>query len=210
MKSELGIDEAGRGPVLGPMVMAGVLVTEAQKEQLHQWGISDSKLYGSSQKGKQKRQELAEKIIAAFPHRIVNLSSEVIDSYVSRKALNHLEQITAKGIMEDLNADLVILDGENLFSPLVRQGVCAQNKADLNYVSVAAASILAKNARDKAFEELCLPFEASYGEVKGGGYANKNTLDFVRWHLGRYGDLPPFYRKSYQWKALSSPPVPQG
>ena len=199
---ELGIDEAGRGPVLGPMVMAGVLVSDSQKEFLQEWGVSDSKTFGSSQKGKLKRAELSKKITATFPHEVIVLPPEIIDSYVQQHSLNYLEQITAQKIIKKLNADLVVLDGKNLFSPLVSNGIIALNKADQIHISVGAASIVAKHERDRILTSVFQEFNDSYGEIRGGGYANKNTLDFVKWYQNRHGCLPPFYRKSYRWKAL--------
>ena len=201
---ELGIDEAGRGPVLGPMVMAGVLISEEEKGLLQSWGISDSKTFGSSAKGKEKRAELAQKIISTFPHEIIVLSHNLIDSYVREQSLNVLEQHTAQNIMQKLKADRVVLDGKNLFSPLVSENVLALNKADQSHLSVGAASIVAKHERDRIFTNLCQKFSDSYGEIRGGGYANKNTLDFVQWYQNHFGSLPSFYRKSYHWKALGT------
>jgi len=203
-KTELGIDEAGRGPVLGPMVLAGVLVPESGIELLNDWGIRDSKVFGSSKRGQQQRELLAQRIMSRFAHRIVVLEPETIDRYVEQGALNRLEQETARGITRELPADRVVLDGHNLFKPLTGPGVMAVNKADVTYPSVAAASILAKSRRDMLFSGLCLPFAERFGLVSGGGYANAKTLAFVRWHLNETGKLPVFYRKSYRWKALES------
>lgn len=206
---ELGIDEAGRGPVLGPMVMAGVALTEEHTQLIYKWEnelglkIQDSKLFGSSKKAKQNREMISQKIQCAFPHKICVLAAQTIDHYVESKSLNILEQEVAAEIIQALPADQVILDGENLFRPLVTEHIKAFNKADADYLSVSAASIIAKATRDKLFEEACTPFQESYGEIKGGGYANGKTLDFVMWHHQTFGKLPKFYRKSYQWKNLN-------
>lgn len=200
--SELGIDEAGRGPVLGPMVLAGVLVPAEKQILLKKLGLADSKSYGSGHKGKMKRSELAEKIRSNFSISVKVIPSEVVDRYVESNGLNHLEQITAKEIISELPAERTILDGANLFSLLANNKILAINKADQLYQSVSAASIVAKTERDSIFEELCSEFIEEFGEIKGGGYANKSTLSFVKWHIEKYGELPSFYRKSYQWKAL--------
>lgn len=201
--SELGIDEAGRGPVLGPMVMAGVLVPDGDRSLLKEWGVQDSKAYGSRLKSRQRREIMARRIMAAFAHQVVVIDPQTIDRHVRQHALNRLEQETALRIMSALPADRVVLDGNNLFQCLEQPGIKALNKADQTHLSVAAASILAKWKRDSLFAALCLPFLESFGEIRGGGYANGKTLEFVKWHLERNGHLPDFYRKSYRWKALA-------
>ncbi|NQU65625.1 MAG: hypothetical protein HQ517_15265 [SAR324 cluster bacterium] len=202
MTTELGIDEAGRGPVLGPMVMAGVRVSPIDFPQLERWGVKDSKRFGSSQKGQMRRKELAECIMSHFSYKLIILPPETIDQYVRGHALNRLEQETARKIIAMIPADLVVLDGEFLFKPLRNSFVHAMNKADQSHLSVAAASILAKWKRDVLFKQLCEPFAEEFGDIRGGGYANSKTLAFVEWHLKSKGILPPFYRKSYHWKAL--------
>ncbi len=199
---ELGIDEAGRGPVLGPMVMAGVVVSAGEQQVLHEWGVADSKTFGSGKKARGMREKLAEQIKERFPHQVIILSSETVDHYVRNSSLNRLEQETALDIISSLKSDRVVLDGKNLFAPIESENIKAYNKADGKYVSVAAASILAKTERDRQIFELCKPFMDAYGEIGGGGYANKKTLEFVKWHLESYGSLPAFYRTSYQWKEL--------
>lgn len=201
---ELGIDEAGRGPVLGPMVLAGVVVPVNDKQILYEWGVADSKTFGSSNKAKEKREKLAEKIKNCFPHCVTTIPSDTIDHYVRNSSLNRLEQETALKIISSLKSDRVVLDGKNLFAPIENDKIKAFNKADADYISVAAASILAKTERDKQIFELCKPFVDEYGEIGGGGYANKKTLEFVKWYLHKYGSLPAFYRASYQWKELRS------
>ncbi len=203
-RTELGIDEAGRGPVLGPMVMAGVRLSQNDLSLLEEWGVKDSKLFGSSEKGRARRKELADRIMAAFSYELIVLTPETIDEHVRERALNLLEQNTARRIISALPADEVILDGATLFKPLINSSVHAENKADRSHFSVAAASILAKWKRDALFKQLCQPFIKSFGEIRGGGYANSQTLTFVEWHLKNKGGLPSFYRKSYNWKALKS------
>lgn len=202
MISELGIDEAGRGPILGPLVMAGVVIPEKANTLLSAWGVTDSKKFGSSKNGQSRRREIAEKIKRTFEHRVIVLSSRQVDDYVCERKLNILEQITARTIIAELKADRVVLDGEKLFSVLSAGNVIAVDKADQKYLSVAAASVLAKAERDRLFEELCIEFKHTFGEVRGGGYANKKTMEFVQWYRTVYNDLPAFYRKSYRWKLI--------
>lgn len=169
MKHELGIDEAGRGPVLGPLVMAGVLVPEDGKKWLQTWGVADSKQFGSGSKGKQRRAELARRIIDRFCCEVMVLEPQIIDIYVRQKKLNNLEQETALQIIQKLPAEVVVLDGFNLFKPITNATIQAYNQADRDFLSVAAASIVAKAERDRLFEGLCQGFLAEYGEINGEG-----------------------------------------
>ena len=202
MGTELGIDEAGRGSILGPLVIAGVLVDKSEEEILRSWGVADSKQFGSQKKGKAQRNLLAQKITDFFQYEILVCSSQKVDFFVNNHSLNILEQQAALKIVGRLSANRVILDGETLFSPILNAYIQGVNKADQSYLSVAAASILAKNRRDSLFEELCKDYHKEFGEIKGGGYANTQTLEFVKWHQAVKGSLPPFYRRSYRWKYL--------
>ncbi len=169
---------------------------------MEEWGVQDSKNFGSSNRGKLARASLADRISNHFEHHIIVIPSRKVDQFVNDTSLNYLEQVTAREIIDKLPADKVILDGENLFAPLVTDNITAKNKADQDHISVSAASILAKSERDRQFALICESFRNSFGEISGGGYANKKTLEFVRWFFDLYGNLPDFYRKSYNWKAL--------
>jgi len=202
LNSELGIDEAGRGSILGPLVIAGVVIDQKAQQSLMALDIKDSKLFGSSLKAKKTRSQLARQICQMCPSKIIAVSAEEVDFYVNKHSLNILEQKKARTIISALPTDQVILDGLNLFKPLISKKVSAINKADQQYLSVAAASIVAKSERDRLFEELIEPYFSEFGEIKGGGYANQSTLKFVNWHIDKKNKLPFFYRKSYQWKYL--------
>lgn len=198
---KLGIDEAGRGCVLGPLVMVGLCIDADQVEQLNSLGVQDSKLFGSSNKAKRRREELCA-TLQHWPHQIEIADVETIDDYVSRGGLNELEREMATRIIKGLPKAQVMLDGALMFGPLCNEHIKAENKADQNHMEVAAASIIAKHLRDKAVVETLAPFEADFGQIKGGGYANPGTLAFVQWHHETYGSLPQALRKSYQWQAI--------
>jgi ribonuclease HII len=206
----LGIDEAGRGPILGPLVMAGVWVPREKEHILAEYllkpgGIRDSKVFGSGVQGKKIRSELAEKIKTDFLFSLISLSSKTVDDYVKDKRLNYLEQETALKIIHRYSADKVVLDGQNLFKKICESNMVAENRADQKYLSVAAASILAKDLRDQQFASLCQPFKKGFGTISGGGYPNRRTLKFVTWYLEKFKALPDFYRKSYNWSLLNPP-----
>ncbi|MDT8448031.1 MAG: hypothetical protein RRB13_14150 [bacterium] len=204
MTSLLGIDEAGRGPVLGPMVMAGIEIPQSAFKDLERQGVADSKLYGSSTKAQQRRKELAVWLSSRFRHRIEVADAAEVDLWVLGEGLNALERSLARRILGALPARPACLDGHNLFKELEEPGITALDKADATHLEVAAASILAKDLRDRLLDQLVEPYKKAFGEVRGGGYANLKTLAFVQWHQKTEGNLPPFYRRSYRWKALTA------
>ena len=203
MKDQLGIDEAGRGPVLGPMVLAGLWVNQSDLPLLKSLQVQDSKLFANNPTALKRRKSIAIQLMADFQHHLISVDAQEIDQFVScGPGLNALEQEKASKIIHSYPAKQVILDGATLFGPLVKSGVQAQNKADRDFLVVAGASIIAKEARDQQLKQLFAPYIDRFGPILGGGYANGQTLLFVNWHLQEYGELPPFYRQSYHWKAL--------
>lgn len=182
-----GVDEAGRGPVLGPMVMAIVACKPKDKVLLQKMGVKDSKLLTPK-----KRNELFRLIRSHFPHAIIKVSSKEIDKHVESEnsSLNRLEALTSGKLIRRICAKAsiskVILDlpsknkeqyisevREKLNSPEKDIPITAEFKADLNYLEVSAASILAKVTRDKALKTM----EQKIGFPIGSGYpADPNTI----------------------------------
>ena len=78
-KTELGIDEAGRGAIIGPMILAGVITTAKTESILEIEGIKDSKLFGSTKKAVKERARLADVIKSLCPHLIIKVTAEEID-----------------------------------------------------------------------------------------------------------------------------------
>ena len=201
----IGIDEAGRGPVLGPLVMAVVAVTSEQEADLSGFGVQDSKKYGSGKKAKVARLAVRPEILSRCTWRIVSYSPEVIDSYVNRGALDDLEREGALQLLDEIGVapdDEVICDGEPIFGRLrARWGnLRAENKADGRYVCVSAASIIAKVSRDEAMAEILRKYEPEFGKIPGGGYVNAGTRKFLAAYEERHGELPPEARKSWTWR----------
>lgn len=203
MRRTLGIDEAGRGPALGPMVLACVVVDTASARRLARAGVADSKRFGAGPDAHQARQELAvviRKHALFFAHEVCDVPT--IDRYVAWGGLNRLEQeCAARLIAKAPKSDRLIADGARLFAPLVSQfpNLEARNRAEAVHVAVAAASVLAKVERDDQFARIAARYAESYGPLAGGGYVNPPTMAFVRWHLDRFGQLPLEARTSWTW-----------
>jgi ribonuclease HII len=68
---------------------------------------------------------------------------------------------------------------------------------------VAAASIVAKDQRDRLFGEIAARYSEEFGKIRGGGYINAATADFLRRYHERYHKLPPETRRSWGWKLLT-------
>ena len=125
-----------------------------------------------------------------------------LDARVRRGELNLLERELAATLLRGAPlkpSDTIVCDGARLFAPLAEQfsNLQAMDKAESKSTSVAAASILAKDLRDAAFEEIAQRYRESYGELRGGGYPNAATRAFLDWHLAEFGALPPETRTSW-------------
>lgn len=208
---EIGIDEAGRGPVLGPLIMAAVALCPQQQEQLRSLGLQDSKKYGSSKKGKETRYRAYLSLIEVCEYRVLEISPDTIDRYVERGALDDLEREGALQLLEELSAskeDGIVCDGAPIFGKLSHMwpNLKAENKADTKYLSVSAASIIAKVRRDQIMEGIFKQYSEEFGEIKGGGYVNNSTREFLLAYEQKYGRLPAEVRKSWTWRP---PPQPQ-
>lgn len=207
MPLTLGIDEAGRGPVLGPMVMAAVGLDTRGARLLTRAGLRDSKIFGASDRGRQRRSELAALVRELAVHVEVRVVEVVeIDRRVRRKELNLLEREVAEELIARApRVDRIIADGERLFRPLcVRHGnLSACDKAESLHASVAAASILAKTRRDELIHAILQRYQPLFGDIRGGGYGNEATRRFLRAYARRFGRLPPEARRSWPYPYLA-------
>jgi ribonuclease HII len=201
-----GIDEAGRGAVLGPLVVACVYVAEKHLETLFDLGICDSKAVGSGACGRTKRQTLAAAIRkTAVSVGFIEVSPKTVDRWASHSALNRLERQCAARLLEaGPMADKITADGKTLFSPLGHDypHLTALDRADATDLCVAAASIVAKHRRDVVFGEISARYSTDYGCVAGGGYANRATESFLRRYHEKTGCLPPETRLQWRWSVV--------
>lgn len=213
----LGIDDAGRGPLIGPMVLAGVLVTKEQEEFLKKEGVKDSKMLTHA-----NRVRLAEIIKKnSIKFHVVQSSPEEIDTFVESKAnLNRLEATKTAEIINALNDGKekikVIVDCPSInkgawsktLHELVKDTsnlqILCEHKADVNHPSVSAASILAKVKREDEVAEIRKKF-ISYGDIGSGYPADPATKTFLKKH-GKELEDSGIFRKSWgTWKQFFSP-----
>jgi len=201
-----GIDEAGRGSLIGPMVIAGVSVKSSKLMLLQESNVKDSKMLLPS-----TRRRLYDLIVGnAEKVSVVEVSPKEIDKYVKYgkklRKLNYLEVIMMAKIVEALDVETVYVDSpdvkpKRLASDIlslskVKPKIVAEHHADQNYVVVSAASIIAKVSRDRRIDELA----KEYGFFGSGYPSDLRTMEFVKNWVESKGNLPDFVRLS--WKSL--------
>ncbi len=189
----LGIDDAGRGPVIGPMMLAGCLINEKIQKEFKELGVKDSKQLT------QKRRDFFEKVIKekAIGFDVVSISAEQIDrDNADGIKLNEVEAIAAAKIINTLNEEhgagkkiKVILDCPSVsivkwrdflktkVDTLSNLSIVCEHKADQNHVSVSAASILAKSQREREMDALRKEHGAEIGSGYGADPVTKRFLE---------------------------------
>jgi ribonuclease HII len=199
-----GVDEAGRGCVIGPLVVAGILVKTENMQLLIDLGVKDSKLLTAK-----KRETLYPEIIKLTQkHHIIKVPPAQIDKVVRSSRtlhkLNRLEAQTMAKIIEILRPDEAYVDAadvleqrfENHINELLRfkTRIVSEHKADRTYPIVSAASIIAKVERDSEITKL----KVKYGDFGSGYLTDDKTMVFLKRLLNTNDDYPSCVRKS--WK----------
>lgn len=199
----LGIDEAGRGPILGPMVMAAVALRPSRAAALTRAGVMDSKRFGAGEEAHALRAALVPRILdAAGWHRVAVIDVAEVDRYTRRGALNRLEQERAADFLRHAPpVKRVVCDGARLFAPLraLHPRLDALDRGEEQHVAVAAASVLAKVRRDELYGRITARYRPAFGDITGGGYVNAGTRAFLRAYIARHRGLPPEARRSWPW-----------
>jgi ribonuclease HII len=190
----LGIDEAGRGPSVGPMVMAAVVLDSRSAAALTRKGLCDSKSYGAGDDAHAVRSELAQDIRQrALFVALIEVPHTEIDVRVVRHELNLLEREIATRLIEQApTVNRIIADGKRMFAALGQRfpHFESHDRAEEKHASVAAASVIAKVLRDERFAQIRARYEDELGPITGGGYANAATRRWLRAYALRYGRLP--------------------
>jgi len=199
-----GVDDAGRGSIIGPLAIAGVLLDEKDLPQLTGLGVKDSKCLSP-----RRREELAPEIKKlALKYYVAMLSPDEIDKVVETgkklHKLNRLEAQTMAKVIEVLKPDVAYVDASDVLADRFKQHIAenltfkvqiiSEHKADVNYPIVSAASIIAKVERDKAVSAL----REKHGNMGCGYPTDLNTIKFLEFWITNFGSYPDFVRKS--WK----------
>lgn len=187
------------GPVIGPLVMCGVLIKQDEEHKLIKLKVKDSKLLTPKQ-----RENLFTKIIKAIrKYKVIVIAPKEIDDAVNsdKLNLNWLEAIKSAHIINELRPDIAILDcpsnNTKAYKEYVEKhlktkvGIRAEHKAESKFPVVAAASIIAKVTRDKEIKKI----QSKIKENIGSGYpSDPVTAKFLKENYKRY---PIIFRKSW-------------
>jgi ribonuclease HII len=204
-----GVDDAGRGPIIGPLVIAGVVVTSDRIQYLREIGVRDSKLLTPATRvtlaGKIREVAGGVSLVEAQPKEI----DEVVLHGGKLKKLNFLEAKLMARVVNELVPEEVYIDAsdvneeryaqaisEFLRPELKKIKIVSRHHADRTYPIVSAASIIAKVRRDEAVEAL----RRDYGDFGSGYIADPKTLAFLKDWRGSHSEYPPIVRLS--WKTI--------
>src|SRR5574339_5684 len=199
-----GVDEAGRGSVIGPLVVAGIMIKKSKTRNLDEIGVRDSKKLT-----RKKRNALFYEIldIAEFTC-VYKIGPKEIDESVLRNNLNKLEGRVMANIINHLEGDIAYIDScdGNIerYTMLLRSHlnpynsnvkIFAMHKADILNIAVSAASIIAKVIRDTEIENL----QEQFHNINiGSGYpADRRTMEFINNLIQEKNNFPDFIRRSW-------------
>ena len=195
-----GVDDAGRGSMVGPLVIAGVTIDKKNIKKLKSIGVKDSKKL--SQK---TREILYKKIIEIVDdYYVVRIPPKTIDRNVFKHNLNHLEAKNMAKVIKKLNPEVAYVDscdvdykrfGKEIANLSSNSKIVSRHHADSRFVVVAAASIIAKVSRDKSINRLRKNFDL------GSGYpSDKKSVKFVKKLLSSKNKSYSFIR--FSWKPV--------
>jgi len=192
-----GVDEAGRGPVLGPLVVAGVAIES--DVPLRHMNVRDSKKLSA-----ERREVLAPEIEKVARFELLVIPAERIDVMRAEMSLNDFEAKLFAEIIDRLHPETAYVDAADVdeiaFKRMVLRDctrdveIISQHNADELFPVVSAASILAKVRRDREMRAI----EEQFGAPIGSGYSHDaQTIAFLENWIKEKGSLPPHTRTSW-------------
>lgn len=198
-----GVDEAGRGCVIGPLVIAAVLFDEETVSILPEIGVKDSKKLSAK-----KREKLFHEIKElAIDYHLFEISPRVIDKVVFRnvplRRLNYLETMVMASVLRGLRPDEAHVDPCDVDSDRCARQIQSvipykvkikcEPRADAKYPATGAASILAKVTRDRRINEL----QELHGDFNSGYPSDSKTQNFIREYFESNFECPDYMRGSW-------------
>ena len=198
-----GVDEAGRGSIIGPLVIAGISIRQDRIMDLHHVGVRDSKMLTA--KARASLFAIISEMVDSLC--IYKIDCSVIDENVLSKGLNKLEAETMAYVIENLKADMVYVDScdtnprrykNHIESRLItsKSKLYSMHHADSLNIVVSAASIIAKIVRDGEIQEI----RKTHCNIGSGYPSDEKTMRFIRNWVSEYKCAPRFARKS--WRPL--------
>ena len=204
----LGLDEAGRGSLVGPLVVGGFLVGSAVAGRLREFGARDSKQLSPA------RREEVYRLLGTVGQRFwLALDPATVDRHVRRGGLNELEARAFGTLVRRTGASTVYVDAcdpvADRFGRAVQHwaggsaAVIARHRADATIPVVGAASIVAKVHRDRSIRRLQRRLS---GDLGSGYPSDPRTCRLVRAVLQDGGPVPPWVRQSWRTMGRLKPP----
>src|SRR4051812_6412086 len=201
-----GVDEAGRGSIIGPLVVAGISIRKSKISKLRQIGVKDSKML--TPKVRANLFSLVMDLADSLCINIINCT--IVDNNVFLNRLNKLEAETMASVINNIKADKVYVDScdvnpcrfrDYIESHLLLSSSSSSSKpklysfhrADSLNVVVSAASIIAKIVRDKQIQEI----RNTHHNIGSGYPSDWKTMLFIRGWVSKYKCAPHFARKSW-------------
>ncbi len=195
-----GVDDAGRGSMIGPLVIAGIRIEKKNISKLRKLGVRDSKKLSSK-----KRDLLYKEILKIVDsYHVIRIPPRTIDKYVFEHNLNHLEAKKMAEVISNLNPEISYVDscdvnaarfGREISDLSNKSKVKSYHYADSRFVVVSAASIIAKVSRDRSIMRL------NKTSNLGSGYpSDKKSVNYVKKIVSSKKPLPTSVRKS--WKPV--------
>ena len=202
MAKILGIDEAGRGPVIGSMFVGGFVIEEEDIPEIEELGVKDSKKLSDK-----KRESIRDRLENHGKALVKEIEAGEIDELRRVMSLNEIEIKAFTDVIGRTDADKVIVDlpepnADRFINKLKDQlparfsdvEFVAEHGADDTYPVVSAASIVAKSARESHVDEL----KKKYGYDFASGYPHDEpTISFLEKYVEEKGELPKETRKSW-------------
>ena len=182
---EAGCDEAGRGPLAGPVFAAAVILPKGFYHPL----LNDSKKM--TEKAREELRPIIEREAIAWA--VEEVSAEEIDTInILNASIAGMQRAVRK---LQLKPEFLLIDG-NKFKPFDNYKYQCVVKGDATYASIAAASVLAKTYRDEYMRKLAKEFP-QYGWERNMGYPTKEHVEAIIRH-----GYTPHHRKSFHLKQL--------
>ena len=206
---KLGIDDAGRGPVIGPMILAGCLIDEKTEKEFKKLGVKDSK-----QLTQKRREFLADiireksetfEIVLSPPSEIDGINLNTLEAIKTAEIINKINKGYAKiKVIVDCPSVSIVKWQDFLkmkINNLSNLEISCEHKADKNHVVVSAASILAKSVREKEMQKL----KEKYGKEIGSGYtSDPATKKFLEKNAQKHKNKGIFRKSWVTWKRTCS------
>lgn len=194
-----GVDEAGRGPVLGPLVICAAMLDKCKEKEMKELGVKDSKMLTA-----QKREQMYSKLKEVIKYKTIIVEPWEIDKCLNshKSNLNWLEADKSIKLINELKPDIAYIDTPSpninaynkYISKKLEKGIkiCCEHKADQKYPIASAASIMAKVTRDRIISE----YKKKIGVETGTGYmSDGKTQKFLNENWEKY---PKLFRTTWE------------